>query len=236
MLQLDTHSANALNYRASIYRRQNRISEAQHDYLAALAADNAAAEYSYFGLGQIAEAQGDVAGARDFYTKALAANPKYSLASDRLRSLGELQGPLTRPISPQAPTSASASDRAPAIPQPSNVSANQPIRLQPPVVASVGHAAEQKLRPNSVDDGASHNGGSQVQLGVWSSKEKAAAAWTQAVRLVGRPLATLSPSIVPVDLPGKGQLFRLRVTTAANAADFCVSLKYAGVDCIPVKP
>ena len=80
--------ATAFNNRANIYRRQNRLMEAQRDYLAALSAGSGKPQYSYYGLGQIAEAQHDTLMARNCYAKALAADADYSLAAERLAALG----------------------------------------------------------------------------------------------------------------------------------------------------
>lgn len=80
--------ATALNNRANIYRRQNRFADARHDYQAALSAEGGKPQYAWYGLGQIAEAQGDVLSARGFYAKAVAADPAYVLASTRLEALG----------------------------------------------------------------------------------------------------------------------------------------------------
>jgi hypothetical protein len=80
--------ATALNNRANIYRRQNRLMEARRDYLAALSAGSGKPQYSYYGLGQIAESLHDTLAARSSYARALAADPDYSLASERLAALG----------------------------------------------------------------------------------------------------------------------------------------------------
>jgi len=80
--------ATALNNRANIYRRQNRLMEARRDYLAALAAGGGRPQYSYYGLGQIAESLHDPLTARSSYARALAADPDYRLASERLAVLG----------------------------------------------------------------------------------------------------------------------------------------------------
>jgi tetratricopeptide (TPR) repeat protein len=84
--------ATALNNSANIYRRQNRLPEARRDYLVALSVGGGKSEYSYYGLGQIAEAERDAAVARGFYAKAVAADPSYGLASERLAALGGPQG------------------------------------------------------------------------------------------------------------------------------------------------
>jgi len=80
-LRFDPHFAPALNNRANAYRRMGRLAEAKRDYLAALACPGGAHEYSYYGLGQIAEQQDDAAAARAAYHKALAANPGFALAA-----------------------------------------------------------------------------------------------------------------------------------------------------------
>jgi tetratricopeptide (TPR) repeat protein len=232
VLALDPHSWSALNERASAYHRQNRISEAQRDYLASLAAGNKNPEYSYFGLGQIAEEQGETATARSFYIKAVAANPKYGLADERLKRLG---GHIATPPSTSTPQPSSTPVAPPVVTQRPSATADQPIHLVPPDVASVRQSGGQRLRLTPADAGLLRQAKSQVQLGVWASEERAAAAWSRAVQLAGKALAPLSPSIIPVDIPGKGQLFRLRVTAITNAADLCASLKTAGLDCMPVK-
>jgi tetratricopeptide (TPR) repeat protein len=232
VLALDPHSWSALNERASAYHRQNRISEAQRDYLASLAAGNKNPEYSYFGLGQIAEEQGETATARSFYIKAVAANPKYGLADERLKRLG---GHIATPPSTSTPQPPSTPVAPPVVTQQPSATADQPIHLVPPDVASVRQSGGQRLRLTPADAGLLRQAKSQVQLGVWASEERAAAAWLRAVQLAGKALAPLSPSIIPVDIPGKGQLFRLRVTAITNAADLCASLKTAGLDCMPVK-
>jgi tetratricopeptide (TPR) repeat protein len=85
-------SATALNNRANIFRRQGKLEPARRDYLAALTAGGGRIQYSYFGLGQIAETQHDLKAARDFYVKATIIDPNYAAAAERLTALG---GPPT---------------------------------------------------------------------------------------------------------------------------------------------
>ena len=80
--------ATALNNRANIYRREKRFVDAQRDYQAALSAPSGKRQYSWYGLGQIAEAEADMIAARRFYAKAVTADPGYILASERLEALG----------------------------------------------------------------------------------------------------------------------------------------------------
>lgn len=103
--------ATALNNRANIYRRQNRMMEARRDYLAALAAGGGKPQYSYYGLGQVAEALHDTLTARSSYARALAADPDYSLAAQRLAALGGApEGTLADPdrVTLRAPSPAPA--------------------------------------------------------------------------------------------------------------------------------
>ena len=92
--------ATALNNRANVYRRQNKLDEAKRDYRAAFGAGSKG-QYVWYGLGQIAEAQKDVATARDYYARAIIVDPNYALASERLAALGG--PPDTVVASSQAP-------------------------------------------------------------------------------------------------------------------------------------
>jgi len=78
----------ALNNRAGLYTRLGQFAEARRDYLSALAvAGNSERHYSFFGLGQAAEVQGSFTEARDFYSRALAIDPHFALAEERLGAL-----------------------------------------------------------------------------------------------------------------------------------------------------
>jgi hypothetical protein len=130
--------ATALNNRANIYRRQNRLEQAQRDYRAALSAGGAKPQYAWYGLGQIAEARGDVTGARGFYARAVAADPGYALASQRLTALGGPPDAAADPpggivLQPLPPASA-------AVTTPTN--GDGPITLHPP-----GHAVPDDNAP-----------------------------------------------------------------------------------------
>jgi tetratricopeptide (TPR) repeat protein len=92
--------ATALNNRANVFRRQNKLTEAKRDYHAAFGAGSKA-QYIWYGLGQIAEAEKDTVSARDYYARAMIVDPNYALASERLAALG---GPPDSVVaSPQAP-------------------------------------------------------------------------------------------------------------------------------------
>lgn len=97
--------ATALNNRANVYRRQNKLDDAKRDYRAAFGAGSKG-QYVWYGLGQIAEAQKDILTARDYYARAIIVDPNYALASERLAALG---GP---------PDSVVASSQAPILLKP----------------------------------------------------------------------------------------------------------------------
>ncbi len=160
-------SATAFNNRANIYRRQKKLDLARRDYLAALGAGSDHPQYPFYGLGQIAEARHDTQGARAFYAKAVAADPAYRLAAERLTALG---GPpdatLAEPDKVQLhPPRADAAARKP-LPAPSRIVLKSPRRAP----AGVG------LRPAL--DSARPLSGPQVQLGAWRSQAEAEAGWT----------------------------------------------------------
>jgi len=146
-LRLAPNSAPALNNRANVFRRRNRFEDARRDYLASLAADNPAPEYPYYGLGQIAESEGRPDEARNFYARALAANPGYSLAADRVAALGGA-APQTQAITLKPPEGVGA-EYAPVVLHPptakpvaalAHVGQTQAITLKPPKGASAENA------------------------------------------------------------------------------------------------
>jgi tetratricopeptide (TPR) repeat protein len=228
----------ALNNRANIYRRQNRIVEARRDYLAALSQPGSRPQYSYYGLGQIAEAKGDKDGARGLYEKAVAADPGYLLAAERLAALGDatqtaVAGPA--PIVLHLPGFVEAPKRA------------LPSRALLPIAAPadrivlrrpVSRAARQSvtaglgLRP-ALDAGRP---GAEVQLGAWRSQAEAEAGWRKAVSRANGALDGLRSHIVVADLPGRGRYYRLRTSPAAGGpARLCALLAAAGQACIPAR-
>jgi tetratricopeptide (TPR) repeat protein len=218
--------ATALNNRANILRRQGRAVEARRDYLAALSRGNARSQYSYYGLGQLAETKGDREAARGFYAKAVDADPGYALASERLAALGGSpdgfvsadSGIVLRPPSVRA--------RAAARPAP----VAERIVLRPPrsrPAAGIG------LRP-ALDAGTGAVAG-EVQLGAWRSEAEAQAGWKSAVGRAGGALDTLAPHIVVADLPGRGRYYRLRTRPRVKPAQFCVTLTVAGLACLPAR-
>ena len=150
--------ATALNNRANIYRRQNKFALAARDYQAALSANSGKPQYSWYGLGQIAEAKTDTLAARGFYAKAVAADPGYVLATERLAALG---GPPDGAIAdPQDPIVLH-----PPQPAPPAGSATQAIKeadgsivLRAPAVAPTGLHPPQRELQNQRREAQNQNG------------------------------------------------------------------------------
>ena len=215
--------ATALNNRANIYRRQNRLEEAQRDYLAALSAGGGKAQYIYYGLGQIAEARRDVRAARDFYIKAASADPNYAAAAERLTALGAPPTGVVLAPEEEIVLRAPPGTRATGSPRPLNA----PRELAKPV-----------LRPALDQPGTapSPSNASQIQLGAWRSAAEAQAAWERAKAMAGPALDGLSPQILEADVPGKGRYFRLRLTLEAGKSGkiFCAGLTAKSIACLPV--
>ncbi len=257
--------ATALNNRANIYRRQNKFALAARDYQAALSASGGKPQYSWYGLGQIAEAKADTLAARGFYAKAVAADPGYVLATERLDALGgppdgaiaDPQDPIVLHPPQPAPPAGSATQatkeadgtivlRAPAVAAaglhpPRREAQNQNGQASD---ASPGHrAAKVVLRPALDQPGRSARahggaeGAADVQLGAWRSEGEANAGWDKAKLRAGGALDGLSPHIVTADLPGKGRYYRLRVsvTGAQSRSSFCADLSAKGVACLPAR-
>jgi tetratricopeptide (TPR) repeat protein len=238
--------ATALNNRANIYRRQNRLAQARRDYLAALSAGGPKPQYSYFGLGQIAETQHDTAAARGFYARATSAAPDYVAAAERLAALG---GPpdgailergekivLRPPSPPGAVTAASPDDMIS-----SGAPQDKAVVLHPRA-ANRGHPAARRLPPAgaavlrpALDQPQGRV--STVQLGAWRSRAEADAGWSKAKLQAGGMLDGLQQQILTVDLPGKGRYFRLRVAPAPDqsAAQTCAGLTAKGIACLSVR-
>ena len=127
--------ATAFNNRANIFRRQKRFSDAKRDYRAALSAAGGKPQYSWYGLGQIAEAEADPIAARGYYAKAVAADPAYALASERLEALG---GP---------PDNAIASAQDEVVLHPPATTAVQPAREAD---TALSHKSKRASRPPAV--------------------------------------------------------------------------------------
>ena len=123
--------ATALNNRGNAYRRTLQFEPARADYQAALDAGDDEPEYPLYGLGRIAEAQGDAVLAQSFYNKALAANAQYTPASRRLASLAASATPPAFALRPPvADTSADVNAPVPATTLP--VTGIGEIDLHPP--------------------------------------------------------------------------------------------------------
>jgi tetratricopeptide (TPR) repeat protein len=226
-LRLEPGSAPALNNRANIFRRLSHFEEARRDYLASLAAENPAPEYPYYGLGQIAESQGRPDEARGFYVRAIAANPGYRLAADRLQALGG-EPPQQQAIILRPP----ASKTKQAAPKVAAVPAKESVHES--LIKPASYSDRETgpgLRP-ALDNSAGN--GQQVQLGAWRSEGEAAEAWNRAVKIAGAALSGLAPHIVPVDLPGKGRYYRLR-TQSVSAKELCAVLAAKALDCMPAR-
>lgn len=75
-------------------------------------------------------------------------------------------------------------------------------------------------------------GGSQIQLGAFSSEAKANEAWKSLSGRFGY-LGALSKSVVPVTSNGK-TVYRLRASAGGQASSICSKLKVAGEACVVV--
>jgi outer membrane protein len=129
-----------------------------------------------------------------------------------------------------AVNNASESTPIAAAPEPQPVAPSQP---EPQIQAE---AKAPSFTTPSPEVGKS---GRHVQLSAQPSQELATAYWVKSEIANPELLAEITPRIEMADLgPGKGIVYRLRAeipAKATSAADFCVTLKSHGMDCIPVQ-
>ena len=227
-LGLEPRYAAALNNRGNAYRRLGRLDAARADYQASLAAGNAHAEYPQYGLGQIAEAEGRLDAARDRYRAALAADPQFALAAERLAALGEPAN-ITAPIVLRPPAGVVAPSGDVVRLTPPRAGARQVLRPVRLVSVTPG------LKPAFSEAGRAPVA-RMIQLGAWRREADAARAWSLALAATGNLLAGLSPSIVAVDLAGRGRFYRLRTgpLSGSAGASLCAALKARAQACVVV--
>jgi tetratricopeptide (TPR) repeat protein len=254
VLRLNPGFLAALNNRANAYWREKRFAEARQDFLVSLAADNPAPESSYYGLGQVAESEGKVQEAKDFYAKAVAADPQYSQAADRLAALGGAPAKTQAAITPagnvmaQAVAPAPADIRATATPVPpaaASVTAQAAPLPPPPDIKTAESSPPPMIRtadlaPSSATTtapppslSAPDDAVQQVQLGSWRYPAEAETGWQRAVKKADGALAGLTPHMVTADVPTRGRYYRVRVETA-NGRQLCAILTAKGMDCAVV--
>jgi tetratricopeptide (TPR) repeat protein len=254
-LSFEPRATDALNNRANVHRRQGRLVEAQRDYTAALEANTSSPQYPWYGLGQIAEAQGDRPAAQSFYNRALMADPGFSLARKALEALGTVvEGPaglaadtgiiVLRPPGERAPEAPillkpppdEPRGTAPVARTPSRTPSMMPVaEPAPPAQRRPGQGAP--LRPAIVETAPAQTSasGALVQLGAWRSVLEAQAGWEAARKAAGGLLEGLAPVIVMAVLPGRGTYYRLRVRVQGSAGSFCARLEDRGLACIPAR-
>lgn len=256
---LDSHFAPALNNRANAYRRLGKLNEAKQDYLAALACSDVAREYPYFGMAEIARAMGDNPTARDYYNKALAANPTFALAAQNLAVLSKentataisLRPPPVLQLPPKPIQSAQADSLVPHAPPvrqmpPAQALAPKPAPALPKPVLGAEKQANAKPAPDPVlraaiidrsSKSVTVTGTAQIQLGAFRDQASATEGWNKILAAADGVLDGRSPNVVPVDLPGKGRYYRLRISVEdkKTAGKLCGALIANGISCLAVR-
>jgi tetratricopeptide (TPR) repeat protein len=245
--------ATALNNRANIYRRQDKLALAERDYQAALSVDGGRPQYSWYGLGQIAEARADTSQRLE----ALGGPPEGAITNPDDRIV--LHPPVAAPVTRSATEAARQEDGTIVLRAPRSAAAHEvipvalhtprhPVQTQDHPVSAApagreGAAAKVVLRPALDQPGhgaravKSGGPGQDVQLGAWRSEGEANAGWDKARLHAGGALDGLSPHVVTADLPGRGRYYRLRVSLNAGQSRmaFCADLSARGVACLPAR-
>lgn len=135
---------------------------------------------------------------------------------------------LPPPPAPAATRPATTSAPAAGLPQTTPVSPAKPAAIAPARSKPDAPKPQPATPPVKIEPTASRKPGT-VQLGAFSSEEKANAAWVQ---LSGRH-GLSGKKIIAVEQGGK-TLYRLRAASADTAAT-CTKLKAAGDACSPVE-
>jgi cell division protein FtsN len=138
-----------------------------------------------------------------------------------------------RPVPPASAPAAAVAEPAPIVPE---VAPAPPPRPTPPPV----QVATAEPAPAAVTRGAAAISGKAVlQIGSFPSPALADAAWTKFQRGHAGAVSGLSPDVMPVQIPGKGTWYRLRIgpfpdRAAANTK--CAQLKAQGATCLVATP
>jgi cell division septation protein DedD len=132
-------------------------------------------------------------------------------------------GAATKPADGKA-VDATQAEAKPAAPLPDT--AAQPVTPQP---VTPPPAPEAKA--------AAASGGKSpvVQLGAYASNAGAMESWGEVQRKQGSIVASLSPQVIKISVPGKGDLYRLVIGPFADrqsAVQVCTQLKAQGRDCL----
>jgi len=198
----------ALNNRANAFRRAGKFSEAKRDYLAALNGPGAERQYSYYGLGLIAEKEGGADGPRVYFQKALTEDSSFKPAADALET-------LAHGASPVMPVGAITQSAA------SKMEAKRPQST----------ASRPALRP-MINEAS----GAMIQLGAFRDETSALAGWNTIAAASGGALNGLRPVIVTVVLPGRGRFWRLRAAIGEELAakKLCKRLIELQLSCMQV--
>ncbi len=168
----------------------------------------------------------------------LSAVPEAPIAKDG-KPAAAAAAPTPAPVVQHAPAPAPANPvakptPAPVAPEPAPAPAKPaPIVAKPaPAKPEVVKVEQPKSEPKLEVSAATATGGSQVQLGAFSSEAKANEAWKSLSGRFGY-LAALSKTVVPVTSNGK-TVYRLRASAGGQASSICSKLKVAGEACVVV--
>ncbi|KAB7739667.1 hypothetical protein F2P47_11350 [Parvibaculum sedimenti] len=214
----------AYHNRANLERERRDYPTAIRDYGAAIQRISGdQRKLPLFGRALAYERSGNVTAAVADLKEALAIDPNYAPARERLAALGE-------------PVTAGSSEVKLASADGWNTTA---IRAAPPVTTAPVQAVPAKttaLEPAEAAPPRSGTGRYRMQLGAFRKHSSAAKAWAEAER-GNASLAALDHNIDAADLGPKGVWYRLQAgsfQTAAEARARCADLGAKGVACVVV--
>jgi hypothetical protein len=121
---------------------------------------------------------------------------------------------------------------------PSGAAPGQPINVPASVLKPASPAPAQTAalpKPAAIPPAATGGGNAMVQLGALPDHDVVEREWDRLVKKHGDLLGGLKKLIVSVDIPGRGTMYRLRVTglkDARAAQELCAKLKARDQPCL----
>lgn len=138
----------------------------------------------------------------------------------------------------QVPKAQAPQAEAPAAEAPAQKPVPAPLPAAPhKTVVEVPHPLVKTAENLSLPAAVATNGDYLIQLGAFSDRAKALAAWQQIKMKFPGVLSKLQPDVITVDRGGKGVLYRLqagKLAGRANADELCATLKAKAQPCMVV--
>lgn len=244
-LKLTPDFAAAYHNRANLRRHRGAYTEAISDYNQALSRlSSKDQKLSLFGRALSREMIGDKDGAKTDIQMALAIDPSFKAAQEKLVALSVPSEPVMAVVAPKVLVSAPPPKKSDVIRVASaggwettavRFENGTPIKLPPPVASEPIQTASLALRTTSTAMTQADESGVRIQLGAFRSEAIALQAWQDLVAKVPTLLGESKPYIERADLADKGIYYRLQTgsfPSVTEAKSQCRALGQQSLACI----